>query len=79
MCFLWLCYPRSPTPQPGQLNLSWNAWAGYSYAVLYETNLTGSNWNLLSTVSPQTNGVTSFTDSIGPDAQRFYSVILQLP
>lgn len=68
-----------PLAQNNQLNLSWNAWAGYSYAVMYETNLTGSNWNLLSTVTPQANGITSFSDPIGPDAQRFYSVILQLP
>lgn len=68
-----------PTIQSNQLNLNWNAWAGYSYAVMYETNLTGSNWNLLSTVTPQTNGITSFSDSIGPDPQRFYSLILQLP
>lgn len=68
-----------PLAQAGQLNLSWNAWAGYSYAVMYETNLTGSNWNLLSTVTPLTNGPASFSDPIGPDTQRFYSLILQLP
>ena len=65
--------------QGGQINFSWNAWLGYSYAVMYETNLTGCNWNLLSTVTPQTNGMTSFSDPIGPDTQRFYQVILQLP
>jgi uncharacterized repeat protein (TIGR03803 family) len=68
-----------PLTQAGQFNLSWNAWLGYSYAVMYETNLTGSNWNLLSTVMPQTNGTTTFSDPIGPDTQRFYEVILQLP
>lgn len=68
-----------PFAQAGQLSLNWNAWAGYSYNVMYETNLTGSNWNLLSTVSPQTNGMTSYSDPIGPDTQRFYRVILQLP
>ena len=65
--------------QGNQLNLNWNAWAGYSYEVMYETNLTGSNWNLLSTISPQTNGITSYSDPIGPDTQRFYRVVLQLP
>jgi uncharacterized repeat protein (TIGR03803 family) len=65
--------------QGGKISLSWNAWAGYSNKVMYETNLTGSNWNLLSTVMPQTNGPTSVSDSIGPDTQRFYQVILQLP
>jgi uncharacterized repeat protein (TIGR03803 family) len=65
--------------QSNQLNLSWNAWAGYSYAVMYETNLTGSNWNLLTNVMPETNGPASVLDTIGPDAQRFYQVILQLP
>ncbi len=68
-----------PLAQPGQINFCWNAWLGYSYAVMYETDLTGSNWTQLSTVTPQTNGMTSFSDSIGPDPQRFYSVILQLP
>jgi uncharacterized repeat protein (TIGR03803 family) len=67
-----------PLVQSNLLNLTWNAWAGYSYALMYETNLTG-NWNLLSTVTPQTNGMTSFSDPIGPDSQRFYQVILQLP
>ena len=65
--------------QPGQLNVNWNAWAGYSYEVMYETNLTGSNWNLLSTFTAQTNGITSYSDPIGPDTQRFYRVVLQLP
>jgi uncharacterized repeat protein (TIGR03803 family) len=65
--------------QSNQFNLTWNAWLGYSYAVMYETNLTGSNWNLLSTVTPQTNGPASFSDPIAPDTQRFYQVILQLP
>lgn len=68
-----------PLAQPGQLSLSWNAWLGFSYAVMYETNLNGSNWNLLSTVAPQTNGITSYSDPIGPDTQRFYRVTLQLP
>jgi uncharacterized repeat protein (TIGR03803 family) len=68
-----------PIAQAGQLNLNWNAWAGYSYNLMYETNLSASNWNLLSTVAPQTNGLTSYSDPIGPDAQRFYRVVLQLP
>jgi uncharacterized repeat protein (TIGR03803 family) len=68
-----------PVAQTGQLNLNWNAWAGYSYNVMYETNLTGSNWNILSTVAPQTNGIASYSDLIGPDTQRFYRVVLQLP
>jgi uncharacterized repeat protein (TIGR03803 family) len=68
-----------PIVQSNLLNLTWNAWAGYSYAVMCETNLTGSNWFPLSTVTPQTNGPASFSDPIGPDTQRFYEVILQLP
>jgi uncharacterized repeat protein (TIGR03803 family) len=68
-----------PLAQSNQLNVSWNAWAGYSYAVMYETNLTGSNWFPLTTNTPQINGTTSFSDPIGPDTQRFYEVILQLP
>lgn len=66
-------------PQAAKFNFSWNAWVGYTYNVMYETNLNGSNWNLLSTVTPQTNGPTSFSDSIGPDMERFYQVVLQLP
>lgn len=68
-----------PLAQGSQLNLSWNAWAGYSYNLMYETNLNCTNWTLLSTISPQTNGPASYSDNIGPDAQRFYTVVLQLP
>jgi uncharacterized repeat protein (TIGR03803 family) len=68
-----------PVMQPGQINLSWNAWAGYPYLVMYETNLIGSNWNWATTIVPQTNGPASFSDPISSDTQRFYQVILQLP
>ena len=66
------------TLQGGQISLSWNAWAGYQYSVMYETNLTGSNWFPVAGANPSTNGVTSVSDSIGSDPQRFYSVRLTL-
>jgi uncharacterized repeat protein (TIGR03803 family) len=67
--------------QNGQITLSWNAWGGYYYGIMYETNLIGSNWNSIigGGITAPTNGITSYSDNIGPDPQRFYTVILQLP
>ncbi|HLX71049.1 MAG TPA: choice-of-anchor tandem repeat GloVer-containing protein [Verrucomicrobiae bacterium] len=64
--------------QGGQISLSWNAWAGYQYAVMCTTNLTRSNWGPVQGVNPSTNGMTSISDSIGSDPQRFYTVIMTL-
>ena len=74
--------------QNGQINFTWNAWAGSQYTVMTTTNLAGGDWQLFfgnpldvssMPFTAQTNGPITFSDSIGPDAQRFYSVILQLP
>lgn len=64
--------------QDGQVNLSWNAWAGYQYAVVCTTNLTENNWGPVQGVNPSTNGMTSISDPVGSDAQRFYKVTMTL-
>lgn len=62
--------------QGNQINLTWNAWAGYDYSVFYRSNLTDGDVSVLSDAIAQTNGVMSFSDTVGPDAQRFYEVLL---
>lgn len=74
--------------QAGQINLTWNAWAGYSYTVFSQTNaaLPLLYWNNIWFIDEDdvnhfsavagTNGPMSFSDPIEPDAQRFYQVIM---
>jgi uncharacterized repeat protein (TIGR03803 family) len=58
------------------LTSTWTSVAGQMYQVQYSTNLTQTNWNNLGgTISPP-GGTTTTIDSIGPDPQRFYRVVL---
>jgi hypothetical protein len=52
---------------------SWNSVAGSTYQVLYLTDLTQTNWTVLST-NIATGPLTSFTNSCNLDQQRFYRV-----
>lgn len=72
--------------QGGQINITWNAWAGYRYMLFSQTNVTlplanftnpPLSWNELLQTIPSTNGVMSFSDTIGPDPQLFYQVLFQ--
>ncbi|HLX71051.1 MAG TPA: choice-of-anchor tandem repeat GloVer-containing protein, partial [Verrucomicrobiae bacterium] len=67
------------TVQGGQINLTWNSWAGYAYSVVSSTNLTDAiEWEVpVFSAFAQTNGPMSYSETVGPDAQRFYRVILQ--
>lgn len=78
--------------QAGKINLTWNAWAGYDYMVLTQTNATVpmKYWNQYwptdeyydvshFSVVAATNGAMSFSDVNGPDAQRFYRVVMEPP
>lgn len=64
--------------QSNQINLSWNAWAGYSYSLICLTNLPNGyfadGFFPFSDVIAQTNGVMSFSDTI-VDPQRFYQLV----
>jgi len=60
----------------GIITFTWSAVAGRTYQVQYSTNLTQGTWNNLGSAIPATNGIVTTSDTIGPDAQRFYRVAL---
>ena len=76
-----LSVPMAPvlqTPaQTGQgLQLTWKAAAGQVYQLQSNPNLNSTNWTDLGPSILATNGVMSALDSPGPDAQRFYRVLV---
>jgi hypothetical protein len=58
------------------LFFSWVSAAGKSYQVQYKTNLTQTGWLNLGSPIVAGGSVTSTSDSIGPDPQRFYRISL---
>ncbi len=60
----------------GTLTLVWNSVANQTYQLQYTTDLTSTGWSNLCNSVVATNGVMSLSDSIGPDSQRFYRVVL---
>jgi len=60
----------------GIITFTWSAVAGRTYQVQYSTNLTQGAWNNLGSAIPATNGIATTSDTIGPDARRFYRVAL---
>lgn len=60
----------------GSLVLTWNAVAGQTYQLQYNSDLTSTNWNDLGSTVAATNGLMTVSDAIGPDPQRFYRVVL---
>jgi hypothetical protein len=78
------CYDCPPTISSitqtnGALAFTWTAITGSSYQVQYTTNTAATNWNNLGGVLVATNSIMSGLDSIGPDSQRFYRVVLLAP
>jgi len=67
---------QSVEQMSGTLFITWTAVAGQSYQVQYSTNLTQGAWNNLGSAIPATNGIATTSDTIGPDARRFYRVAL---
>jgi hypothetical protein len=59
------------------VTFSWLTTSNVSYQVQYTTNLASSNWIDLGAAIVATNSVTSATDNLGPDPQRFYRVVQQ--
>jgi hypothetical protein len=57
------------------LTLTWSTVAGQIYQLQYTTNLAQQTWNSLGYPMVATNGVITASDTIGPDAQRFYRVV----
>ena len=64
--------------QSGNLiNLTWSAVAGQTHQLQYKTNLIQPNWLNLGATITATNTTVSATDTLGPDPQRFYRVLVQ--
>jgi hypothetical protein len=61
----------------GGVSFNWTAVVGQSYQVQYTTDLTSGIWNNLGSGFMATNTLMTITDATGPDAQRFYRVVLQ--
>jgi hypothetical protein len=51
----------------------WNSLTSIVYQVQYSTNLTRTNWTILST-NTATGSIMTFTNSYGADRQRFYRI-----
>lgn len=58
------------------LMLTWKAMAGQTYQIVYETNLNQINWSNLGSTVLATNAAMTTLDTIGPDPQRLYRVVL---
>jgi hypothetical protein len=61
----------------GGVNFSWLTTPGVPYQVQYTTNLTSTNWLNLGAAIVASNSVTTASDNLGPDPQRFYRIIQQ--
>ena len=59
------------------VTFAWQSTTGVSYQVQYTTDLTSSNWLNLGAPIMATNSVTTGSDNLGPDPQRFYRIIQQ--
>jgi hypothetical protein len=59
------------------VTFSWLTVPGASYQVQYTTNLASTNWTNLGGAIIATNGVTTSSDNVGPDPQRFYRITQQ--
>jgi uncharacterized repeat protein (TIGR03803 family) len=58
------------------LTLTWSATVGQGYQLLYNTNLTQGVWSNLNSSVTATNPIMTTVDTIGPDRQRFYRILL---
>ena len=67
---------QSVTGTGGTVTFTWSAVASVVYQLQYRTNLAQGNWSNLGSAITATNAVMSASDSIGPDPQRFYRLLL---
>jgi hypothetical protein len=58
------------------IDFTWSAPPGLSCQVQYNTNLASTNWLALGPSQTATNGVLSASDAIGPEAEKFYRVLV---
>jgi hypothetical protein len=67
---------QSVTGTGGTVRFTWSAVANVVYQLQYRTNLAQGNWTNLGSAITATNTVMSAADSIGPDPQRFYRLLV---
>jgi hypothetical protein len=67
---------QSVTGTGGTVTFTWSAVASVVYQLQYRTNLAQGNWSNWGSAITATNAVMSASDSIGPDPQRFYRLLM---
>ena len=67
---------QTVTATGGTVTFTWNAVMNADYQLQYCTDLTQTNWTDLGSLITATNAIMSATDSIGPDPQRFYRLLV---
>jgi hypothetical protein len=72
-----------PAPQPviqsvvntgNSVVITWSTVSGQNYQMQDETNMTTPSWTNLGSAVAATGSTASFTNTIGPDAHRYYRV-----
>jgi hypothetical protein len=67
---------QSVTRTGGTVRFTWNAVVSAVYQLQYRMDLVQGNWSNLGDAITATNIVMSAYDSIGPDPQRFYRLLV---
>jgi len=67
---------QSVTKTGATAKFTWSAMVNAVYQLQYRTNLAQGNWSNLDSTITATNAVMSASDSIGPDPQRFYRLLV---
>ena len=67
---------QSVTGTGGTVTFTWSAVVSAVYQLQYRTNLVQGDWSNLGSAITATNAVMSAADSIGPDPQRFYRLLV---
>jgi len=58
------------------ISITWSAVPGQTYQIQYSANLSQLNWNSLISAVTATDPTITVSDSVGPDAQRFYRIVM---
>ncbi len=67
---------QSVTGTGGTVRFTWSAVVSAVYQLQYRTNLVQGDWSNLGSAITATNAVMSAADTIGPDPQRFYRLLV---
>jgi hypothetical protein len=75
---MWAGQPviQSVTQNAGRIVFTWSATVGQQYQAQYTTTLTPAVWHNLGGVVTANSATLTASDSVGPDAQRFYRVVM---